>query len=207
MRSHSVRRWIHRQRIVVDAHDRVERIDQRYGIRTTVFRGLGRRHDTGNIRRQFYDDWHRSRFFRPFSGHLNVLGHLTNRRAHSPFGHAVRTAEIQFKSVDPRGFDHRQVLRPGFLIHWQHDGCDHCAIRPVFFDLAEFIEVGLQRPVGYQLDIIETDDAFVIAVKGAVTRAADVHDVRVLAERLPDGTAPARFECAIHVVGLVRWWR
>ena len=70
-------------------------------------------------------------------------------------------------------------------------------------DLANFVEVGLQRPVGDQLNVVEADNAAIVAMQRAVAWATDVDDVWVFAQRLPDNTAPAGFKGTIDVVGLV----
>ncbi len=95
-----------------------------------------------------------------------------------------------------------------FLVHRQHHGNNDCAIRPVFFDLPYLIEIGLQRPIRNQLDVVEADHTSLIAVEGAVARPADIDNRRVFAERLPDRTAPAGLEGAVDVIGFIgRWCR
>ena len=100
------------------------------------------------------------------------------------------------------------MIRPGLLVHRQHHRDDERAVRPVALDLPNLLQVGFQRPVGDQFDVVEADDAALVAVQGAVARPAHIDDRRPgLAERLPNGTAPASLERPVDVVGLVGWRR
>ena len=69
-------------------------------------------------------------------------------------------------------------------------------------DLLDLVQVHLQRPVGDQFDIAEAGHPSAVVADAAIP-AADVDDRWILAERLPHHAAPARLECAGHVVGLV----
>src|SRR5665213_2659540 len=56
----------------------------------------------------------------PARDHFDIFGHLTDRRAHAAFRHAVRTAEIEFDAVAFRLLDARQNLPPGILVARHH---------------------------------------------------------------------------------------
>ena len=204
MGTHPVRRWIHRQAVVIDPHDRVDGVYQRDSIGTAILRGLRRWQYVRDVGCQLDDHRDTGDFLAPFRRHLDVLGHLADRGSHAALGHAVRAAEIELEGIGAGILDHRHVFRPGLLGHRQHNGNDERTVRPVALDLADFVEVRLERPVGYQLDIVEADDASVVAMYRRVPRAADVDDRRILAQRLPDRATPAGFESTIDVIGLVR---
>ena len=143
MCTHTIGRGVHRERVVVNAHDRVDGIDQRYGICAAILCCLGRWYDGGNIRGQLDDYRDRRCSFSPLSRHLYVFRHLPNCRAHAAFGHAMRTTKIQLKAIDACVFDHRQIFRPGLFIHRQHDRSHYRTIRPVFLDLPNFVQIDL----------------------------------------------------------------
>src|SRR6185369_18083463 len=123
-------------------------------------------------------------------------------RAHAALGHAVRAAEVQFDRVAAGVLDRRKYTFPRILVARHHQRNDHRAIRPVALDLADLVEVDLQRAVGDQFDVVETGDALAVPRHRAVTRT-DVDDRRIEAKRLPDHAAPAGLERAIDVIGLV----
>jgi hypothetical protein len=82
-------------------------------------------------------------------------------------------------------------------------GNDDCAVRPVALHLLDFPKVGLQRPVGDELDIVETDDPVVVVVERAVARG-DVDDGRIFPQRFPHHPAPTGLERSHDVIFLVR---
>jgi len=115
----------------------------------------------------------------------------------------VRAAEVELDAIATGVFHHRQDALPGILLAWNHQRNDQRPIRPVAFDLSDLLEVDAQRPVGDELDVVETDQRAVQCIQRTVARTADIDDGRILTQRLPHHTAPSRFECAIDVVSLV----
>ena len=204
MCSHAVSCRVHRQGVVIDAHDRIDRVNERHRVGTAVFCGFGGRQYVGDIGSQLYNDRYARRGLGPLGCHLDVFRNLADRGAHAAFGHAVRAAEIEFDRVGAGILDHGHVLRPDLRVHRKHHRDHQSAVGPVALDLPDLVEIGLQRPVGDQLDIVEADHAAVVAVYRAVARSAHVDDRRILAKRLPHRAAPARLEGPVDVVGLVR---
>ena len=143
-------------------------------------------------------------FLAPFSRKLDVLGHLSDRRAHATFRHAVRATKVQFETIGTRVLYHRNVFGPGFLVHREHDGDKDRAVGPVFLELANLVEVCLQRAIGNQFDVVEPDYPAFVAVYGAVAWSTNIYDRRIFSECFPDRAAPARFKGAIDVVRFVR---
>ena len=202
--SHAVCRRIHCEGLVVDAHDGIDRVDEGHGVRAPVFCCFGGRQDIGDVWSEFDDDGDGCRGLGPFRSHLYVFRHLAYCGTHAALGHAVRATEVEFDCVGPGVLDHGHVLRPDLLVHWIHHRDHERPVGPVALDLADLVEVGLQRPVGDQFDVIETDHAAVVAMDGTVAGATHVHDRRVFAECLPHSASPAGFEGPVDVVGLVR---
>ena len=77
--------------------------------------------------------------------HLDVLGHLADGRAHAALAHAVRAAEVQLDAVGAGVLDPRQDGLPGRLVARHHQRDDQRAVGPVALDLADFVQVDLQR--------------------------------------------------------------
>ena len=117
VRAHAVRGRVHCQRVVIDAHDRIDRIDQRDCIGPAVHRGLRRRHDMCHVRSQFDDNGNSGNLLAPLGRHLNIFGDLAYGCPHAAFGHAVRAAEVKLEGVGAGIFDHGHVFRPRLLVH------------------------------------------------------------------------------------------
>jgi len=142
----------------------------------------------------------------PRRDHLDVFRHLAHGRAHAALAHAVRAAEVEFDAVGAGVFHERQDGFPALLLARHHQRDDHGAIRPVAFDAFDLFEVGVQRPVSDQLDVVQADHTAVLRHQRGVTRAVDVDHRWVFAERLPHHAAPARLEGAGDVDLLVGGW-
>ncbi len=132
----------------------------------------------------------------PGRDHLDVLGHLAHGGAHATLAHAVRATEVEFDAVGARVFHHGQDALPARFLARHHERDDHGAVGPVAFDARDLLEVGLQRPVGDEFDVVEADHAAVLRHERGIARAVHVDHRRVFAQRLPHHTAPARFESA-----------
>ena len=139
----------------------------------------------------------------PAGDHLDVFRHLADGGAHAALAHAVRAAEVELDAVGAGLLDRGQDRLPARLVAGDHERDDHRAVGVVALDDLDLAEVGLQRPVGDELDVVEAEEPAVGAPDRAVARAVDVDDVRVEAEGLPDHPAPAGLEGAADVVFLV----
>ena len=168
-----------------------------------VARGLGGLADVGDVGGELDHHRHPGVGLAPARDHLDVFRHLAHGRAHAALGHAVRAAEIELDAVGTGLLDPGQDRLPALLGAGDHERDQERPVRPVALDLLDLLQVHLERPVGDQLDVVEADHAPVLGVDGAVARAVDVDDRRVLAQRLPDHAAPAGAEGALDIVGLV----
>ncbi|VVO16327.1 hypothetical protein PS704_03862 [Pseudomonas fluorescens] len=186
----------------VDAGDRVDRVDQRHRIGAAAMGRTGSDADVGDVRRQLDD--HRQRAIRlaPARDLFDILWHLTDRRAHAPFRHAVGAAEVQFDAVGAGGFHQRQDVFPRFFDAGHHQRHDQRTVRPVLFHLGDFPQIDLQGTVGDQLDIVEAQHFTVGAEMRRVARR-HIDRRRVFTQGFPDHAAPAGLEGADHVVGFV----
>ena len=114
------------------------------------------------------------------------------------------TPEIELEPVGTRVLNLSQNRFPHALLTGHHQRDHESAIRPVLLDLRDLIKVHLQRPVGDQLNVVETDHAAVLAVHRLVARAVHIDNGRTLfTEGLPHDAAPSRFKGTVDVVGLV----
>ena len=104
-------------------------------------RGLA---DVGDVGRQLDDDGHARIGLAPARDHLDVFGHLPDRRAHAALGHAVRAAEIELDAVGAGVLDQRQDRLPGLLLAGHHQRDDQRAVRPVALDLLDLAQIDLQ---------------------------------------------------------------
>ena len=192
-----------REIVEVDRGDRGQGVDQRDRIRAPGLGGAGGEADVGDVGGQLHDHRHPGVALAPARHHLDVFRHLAHRRAHAALGHAVRAAEIELDAVGAGVLDPGQDAGPGILLAGHHQRDHDGAVGPGALDRLDLVEVGLQRAVGDQFDVVEPQQAAVGAVDHAVARAVDVDDVGIEAEGLPDHPAPAGFERAHHVVFLV----
>jgi hypothetical protein len=87
--------------------------------------------------------------------HLDVFGHLAHGRAHAALAHAVRAAEVQLHAVGAGVFHHGQDAFPAFFLAGHHQRDDQRAVRPGLLHAGHLLQVGAQRPVGDQLDVVE----------------------------------------------------
>ena len=71
-------------------------------------RGARRAADVGDVGRQLDDHRHARVLLAPARHHLDVFGHLTDRRAHAALAHAVRAAEVELDAVALRLLDARR---------------------------------------------------------------------------------------------------
>ncbi len=140
----------------------------------------------------------------PAHHHLDIFGHLADRRAHAALAHAVRAAEIELDPVRLGLLDQRQDRLPAVLVARHHDRDHQRPVRPVLLDLLDLLQVHLQRPVGDQFDVVEAEQPPVRAPDRAVARPVDIdHRRAFLAQRLPHHAAPAGLEGALDIVRLV----
>ncbi len=191
-----------RHHIQIHADDRVDGVDQRHAIRTTLV-GRSRTHaDIADVRREFHEAWQLRALFDPARDHLYVLGHLAYRRAHATLAHAVWATEVQLDRIGAGVFDERQDPFPVAFVARHHQRDDQRAIRPVALDLGDLAQVDVKRPVGDQFDIVQACDALAVPLHRAVARA-DIDHVRVEAQGFPDHSAPACFEGAVDVIGFI----
>ena len=144
--------------------------------------------------------------FAPGRDHLDVFRHLAHSRAHATLAHAVRAAEVEFNAVGARVFHQRQDVLPALFHTRHHQRDDHGAVGPVAFNALDLFEVGLQRPVGDQLDVVQADHAAVLRHERGIARAVDVDHCRVFAQRLPHHAAPARLKGTGDVDLFVGGW-
>ncbi len=196
-----------RHALEIDAHDRVDGVDERDRVGAAGLGGARRAADVGDVRRQLDDDGHARVLLAPARHHLDVFGHLPDGGAHAALGHAVRTAEIELDAVAIRLLDAIQDRLPGFLIARHHQRSDERAVRPFALDLFDLLQIDLEIAVSDELDIVEGDQAPVGAVDRAIARARYVDDRRTgFAERLPHHPAPAGAKGALDI-GLAIGWR
>ena len=141
------------------------RVDQRHRVGAAVLRGARRRQDVGDVGRELHDHRQLRVLLAPARDHLDVLGHLAHRRAHAALAHAVRAAEVELDAVAAGVLDLRQDRLPGLLVARHHQRDDERAVGPVALDLADLVEVDLERPVGDQLDVVEADHAPVVRMR------------------------------------------
>ncbi len=202
----AVNRRFRRHGIKVHGCNRIDRIDQADRIRPTPHRRSSRFAHIGDIGRQLYDHRLVVILLAPARDHFDIFRDLPDSRPHAPFGHPVRAAKIQLDPVSAGFRNAWQNILPRLFFTWHHDRHDHCAVWIVGLDAGDFIQIGLQGPVGDQLDIVEPQQPPVRPIDRTIARAIDVDDRWSFGpQRLPDHTAPARLERAADVVFLVRW--
>ncbi len=93
------------ERIQIDAHDRVQRIDQRKRARAA---GNGRARgtdDIGDVGRELDDHGNARHLHHPARDLLAVFGNLADGAAHAALAHAVRAAIVQLDAVGAGIFD------------------------------------------------------------------------------------------------------
>ena len=156
--------------------------------------------DVGDVRRQLDDHRHARVRLAPARDHLDVFGHLADRRAHAALRHAVRAAEVEFDAVAIGLLDARQNRLPRVLVAGHHQRDDQGAVGPVALDLLDLAQVDLELAVGDELDVVHRHEAPVGSVDRGVARAGHVDDRRPrFAERLPHDAAPAGAEGALDI--------
>ena len=149
------------------------------------------------------DDHGRARhLLHPFGDHAGVFRHLTDRTAHAPLVHSVRTAEVKFEAVGSGILGHSHHLAPGLALRFNHERGDDGIAGVTLLDLGNFSEICFDRAIRDELDVIEAHHAIAVPVNGRVA-GTDVNDR--LADGLPDRPSPAGVERAHHLVGAIRW--
>src|SRR3989344_2370070 len=186
----------HHHAVQVHTHDGVDGVDERHRIGSTRLGGACGLAHVGDVGRELHDHGQLAVVLAPGRDHLDVLGHLAHGRAHATLAHAVGAAEVEFDAIGAGVFHERQDVLPALLLARHHEGDDHGAVRPVAFDALDLFEVGVQRPVSDQLDVVQADHTAVLRHECGVARAVDVDHGRVFAQRLPHHAAPARFKGA-----------
>jgi hypothetical protein len=114
----------------------------------------------------------------------------------------VRAAEIELDAVGTGVLDLRQDDLPVALLARHHERDQDRPIRPLALELLDLDQIDLEGAVGDQLDVVEAGHARALVRHRPIARAG-VDDRRILAQRLPDSTTPARPEGALDVVFLV----
>src|SRR5450755_3783357 len=105
----------------------------------------------------------------------------------------MRTAEIQFEGVRASLLGAAHHLVPGLTLRLNHKRSDDQVLRIALLDFVNLAKINLGWAVADQLNIVEAHDLDAVKIDSAVTRTG-VHDG--LANRFPDGAAPARVERA-----------
>ena len=115
VRAHAAGRRADRQGRGIDAHDRVDGVDQRHRVGAAALGGRRRLADVGDVGRQLDDHRQPAVLLAPRRDHLDVFGHLAHRRAHAALAHAVRAAEVELDAVGAGVLDPRQDRLPRAL--------------------------------------------------------------------------------------------
>src|SRR5690606_6413983 len=189
------------ERVEVDADDRVDRVYERQAVGPPGDRGARRLGDVGDVRRQLDDHGDLRDVGDPARDQRAVLGDLPQRGAHAALRHAVRTAVVQLDRVGAGVLDLEDDVAPRLRGRRDHRRHDDGAVRPEALDLGDLPQVHLERPVGDQLDVVDREELLAAHLERAVA-VADVQDG--VADRLPDGAAPAVLEGLVDLVGGVR---
>src|SRR6516162_5944744 len=87
------------------------------------------------------------------------------------------------------------------LARIDHEGSDHGAVRPALLDFGDFPEIGFDRTIADEFDIVETDHAHLAEIQGRITRR-DVHDG--IANGFPDHATPPRLKSTMALVSGIR---
>nr|GEU28076.1 hypothetical protein [Tanacetum cinerariifolium] len=163
--------------VEVQVRDRVDGVDQRDRVRAACLGRARRRAHVGDVGRELDDHRQPAVGLAPARDHFHVFRHLAHGRAHAPFRHAVRAAEIELDAVGARRFHERQDVSPQFFFARQHQRDNDHAVRPVLLDLRDFAQ-------------------------GRVARR-HVDGGRIFTQCFPHHAAPPGFEGTHHVIGLV----
>src|SRR5690606_40505769 len=91
---HAVDIGVRDHRVQIDAHYRVDRVDERDRVSTALHSGHCRRAYVGDVGREFYDDGKLGDLLNPLGDHAGVFGNLAHCGAHAAFAHTVGTAEV-----------------------------------------------------------------------------------------------------------------
>ncbi len=128
-----------------------------------------------------------------------VFGDLSDGGPLAALGHAVGTAEVEFKAIDADILNFLDDFVPGFLGGGDHDGGDDGVVGEFFFDLGDFLEVVGEGAIGDEFDVVEAHEALV--GEGDSTIAGGDVDDGVVGEGFPDCAAPAGAEGVGDLVG------
>src|SRR4030095_738257 len=90
------------ERVEVDAHDRVDRVDEADRVAAALLRGARRVCDVADVRRELHDDGRARDLFDPLDDLRAVLRYLTDGGAHPALAHPMRAAEVELEPVCAR---------------------------------------------------------------------------------------------------------
>src|SRR6185312_4107762 len=114
----------------------------------------------------------------------------------------VRTAEVQLQQIGAGILRAANDFVPDLTLRLDHQRSYDRVLRKTFFDFSDLAEVRLNWPIADQLDIVETDHAFVFVINRAVARSGI--DDR-LANGFPDRSAPAGIGGSHHLIPGICW--
>src|SRR6185369_13719650 len=100
---------------------------------------------------------------------------------HAALAHPVRTTEVQFQPVGAGVFGAAHDVVPGLACGLHHERCDHGVVRILLFDGGDFAQVGFDRAVADEFDIVQPHHALAVPIDRGVARA---HVDDGLADRL-----------------------
>ncbi len=203
VRTPAVGAGAHDHAVQVHPHDGVDGVDQRHRIGPARPGRARRQAHVGDVGRELDDDGQAAVVLAPGRDHLDVLGHLAHGGAHAALAHAVGAAEVELDAVGPGVLHQGQDILPALLLAGHHERDDHGAVGPVALDALDLFEVGVQGPVGDELDVVQPDHMPVLRHQRGIARAVDVDHRGVFAQGLPDHAAPAGLEGAVDVDLLV----
>ncbi len=200
VRRFSPHRRSRRECVKIDAGDRVDGVDQRDRI-SAATRGSTRNvANIRNVRRELDDHGGLGDFFYPLDDHAGVIRHLSDRRAHTAFAHAVRATEVKLKPVAAGVLGALHNLVPRFAFGFDHQRDDERVVRIPLFDVGDFTKINFNGPVGDQLDVVESHHALI----GVMYRRVAAGDVdNRLANGFPNGAAPTGIKRARDLISTV----
>src|SRR5438094_1486036 len=170
--------WHGPQGIEIDADDRKDCVDGRDALCAATNGGQRRLLDVCNVWSHLRPHGNLRDFCDPTSYFFSQVRMLTHLRSHLAFGHTVRTREVQLERINTRVLNEAGQFLPALFTILFHDRSDEDVVRILFFNLSEFFQPDLYRPIGNQFDVLEANHLAVVArAQLAVTR----HDVDDLA--------------------------
>src|SRR5262249_42889346 len=124
--------------------------------------------NVGDVRRELHQHGCACDFLHPFGDHAGVLGHLPDGGAHAAFAHAVRAAEVELEAIRAGVFAALDDVVPGFPLGIDHQARDHSVMREALFDFGDLAEVGIDRAIADELDVVEAHHALAVPIDGGV---------------------------------------